>query len=58
MSGKQKWGRKETIVWPPHAPIYTLSALAVGFSGHAAFCLAASPVFRDAVAADIHDHLR
>ena len=30
MSGKQKWGRKETILWPPHAPIYTLSALAVG----------------------------
>ncbi len=30
MSGRQKWGRKETIVWPPHAPIYTLSALAVG----------------------------
>ena len=27
MSQKQTWGRKETIVWPPHAPIYTLSAL-------------------------------
>ena len=31
MSDKQKWGRKETIVWPPHAPIYTLSALGIGF---------------------------
>ena len=30
MSDKQKWGRKETIVWPPHAPIYTFSALALG----------------------------
>ena len=31
MTNKQTWGRKETIVWPPHAPIYTLSALALGF---------------------------
>lgn len=30
MSDKQKWGRKETLVWPPHAPIYTFSALALG----------------------------
>ena len=30
MSTKQQWGRKETIVWPPHAPIHTFSALAVG----------------------------
>lgn len=22
-----QWGRKETIVWPPHAPIYTYTAL-------------------------------
>ena len=22
-----KWGRKETIVWPPHAPIYTYGAI-------------------------------
>jgi hypothetical protein len=29
MNSNQKWGRKETIVWPPHAPIYTLSAFAV-----------------------------
>lgn len=25
-----QWGRKETIVWPPHAPIYSLGALAFG----------------------------
>src|ERR1700712_1416992 len=31
MNHKHQWGRKETIVWPPHAPIYTFSALAVGF---------------------------
>jgi hypothetical protein len=30
MSSNQKWGRKETIVWPPHAPIYSFSALALG----------------------------
>jgi hypothetical protein len=30
MNDNQKWGRKETIVWPPHAPIYTFSALAFG----------------------------
>ncbi len=21
------WGRKETIIWPPHQPIYTIGAL-------------------------------
>ncbi len=30
MNSNQQWGRKETIVWPPHAPIYTLTALAFG----------------------------
>ena len=30
MNNNQKWGRKETIVWPPHAPIYTFCALALG----------------------------
>ena len=30
MNSNQKWGRKETIVWPPHVPIYTFSALAFG----------------------------
>ena len=29
MSQKQSWGRKETIVWPPHSPIYTFCALAL-----------------------------
>lgn len=24
------WGRKETIVWPPHKPIYTIGALFLG----------------------------
>ena len=22
-----KWGRKETIIWPPHSPIYTYGAV-------------------------------
>jgi hypothetical protein len=21
------WGRKETIIWPPHSPIYTFGAI-------------------------------
>ena len=29
MTSNQTWGRKETIVWPPHAPVYTFSALAL-----------------------------
>lgn len=28
MTQKQGWGRQETIVWPPHAPIYTWCAVA------------------------------
>ena len=24
---ESKWGRKETIIWPPHKPIYTFSAV-------------------------------
>ena len=26
-----QWGRKETIIWPPHAPIMSYTALAVAF---------------------------
>ena len=22
-----KWGRKETMIWPPHSPIYTYGAV-------------------------------
>ena len=28
MANKTEWGRKETIFWPPHAPIYTWAAIA------------------------------
>ncbi len=28
MSQKQDWGRKETVVWPPHSPIYTFMGVA------------------------------
>ncbi len=24
---KTTWGRKETIIWPPHSPIYTYGAI-------------------------------
>ena len=26
-----QWGRKETVIWPPHTPIYTYGALAIAF---------------------------
>jgi len=25
-----EWGRKETIIWPPHGPIYTYGAIFFG----------------------------
>ena len=35
-----KWGRKETIIWPPHSPIYTYGAvfMAVVLSGLFLYC--------------------
>ena len=43
------WGRKETIIWPPHKPIYTLGALflgliATGFFVYFRFILVLSPL--------------
>ena len=43
------WGRKETIVWPPHKPIYTLGGLflgliATGFFLYFRFIFALSPL--------------
>ena len=43
------WGRKETIIWPPHKPIYTLGALflgliATGFFVYFRFLLVLSPL--------------
>jgi hypothetical protein len=37
---KMTWGRKETIIWPPHSPIYTYGALfmAVMFTGLFIYC--------------------
>ena len=29
MTSKQSWGRKETVIWPPHVPIYALTAVGV-----------------------------
>ena len=37
MANKQAWGRRETIVWPPHVPIYMLLALGVSFLATLAF---------------------
>jgi type IV secretory pathway TraG/TraD family ATPase VirD4 len=35
-----KWGRKETIIWPPHSPIYTYGAvfMAVILTGMFVYC--------------------
>src|ERR1700733_12168436 len=35
-----KWGRKETIIWPPHSPIYTYGAvfMAVILTGLFLYC--------------------
>ena len=27
-----KWGRKESIIWPPHSPIYTYGAVFMALS--------------------------
>lgn len=45
------WGRKETIVWPPHKPIYTLGAfflglIATGFFVYFRFVFVLSPLQR------------
>src|SRR5258708_33844130 len=35
-----KWGRKETIIWPPHSPIYTFGSvfIAVVLTGLFLYC--------------------
>jgi RecA/RadA recombinase len=45
------WGRKETIIWPPRKPIYTIGAaflalLAAGFFVYVRFTFALSPLER------------
>ena len=45
------WGRKETIIWPPHQPIYTIGALvlammATGLFVYLRFQLGLSPLQR------------
>lgn len=37
MTSNPTWGRKENIVWPPHAPIYTFSALGLAVLATAFF---------------------
>jgi len=38
-----QWGRKETIVWPPHAPVYTYTAV---LSAFLCLCLFGAQQFR------------
>jgi type IV secretory pathway TraG/TraD family ATPase VirD4 len=48
---ESNWGRKETIIWPPHQPIYTIGALflaliATGFFVYLRFQFGLSPLQR------------
>jgi hypothetical protein len=43
------WGRKETIIWPPHSPIYTFGAvflalILTGLFVYLRFAFALSPL--------------
>ena len=43
------WGRKETIIWPPHKPIYTFGAvflalILTGFLVYMRFAFALTPL--------------
>ena len=35
---RTEWGRKETVIWPPHVPIYTYSAVAFALLCAIFFC--------------------
>jgi type IV secretory pathway TraG/TraD family ATPase VirD4 len=46
-----QWGRKETVIWPPHSPIYTYGAMFValvltGFFLYMRFTLGSTPLQR------------
>jgi len=48
---EMNWGRKETIIWPPHQPIYTYGAIflalvAAGFFAYLRFAIALNPLER------------
>jgi RecA/RadA recombinase len=48
---EMNWGRKETIIWPPHQPIYTYGAIfialvAAGFFVYLRFAIALNPLER------------
>ncbi len=38
MTTKQTWGRKETIVWPPHAPVFTFTGVGISIVLTLALC--------------------
>ena len=38
-----KWGRKETMIWPPHSPIYTYGAIFMAVVLTGFFFTAGSP---------------
>jgi type IV secretory pathway TraG/TraD family ATPase VirD4 len=48
---EMNWGRKETIIWPPHQPIYTygvifIALVAAGFFVYLRFAIALNPLER------------
>ncbi len=55
---KTTWGRKETIIWPQHRPIYTYGAIFIAVFLTAVFLYRSSSVHRYAVAAILYAGLR
>ena len=49
-----QWGRKETIIWPPHAPIMSYSALATALLCTLSFHLAAPEFLHASAPAELH----
>ena len=41
-----QWGRKETIIWPPHVPMLSYTAVCDGPTMHLPVRLAAASRFR------------
>ena len=49
-----QWGRKETIIWPPHAPIMSYTRHRSGVPLHLSVCMAAAPFLAAAAPAVLH----
>ena len=52
-----KWGRKETIIWPPHSPIYTYGAVFMALVLYRTFSLLPVHLRQQPPTAVLHAHL-